>query len=399
MINTLDSKMDVAIVSAKRTPIGSLLGNLSTVSAPELGSTAIGAALIESNVEASDIDEVVMGNVLGAGLGQAPARQAAIGARLPSSVRCSTINKVCGSGMKAIANTCNSIQLGQSQVAVAGGMESMSLAPFLINSMRGGNKFGHTNIIDHMQFDGLQDAYQGVAMGSFAENCAERFQFGRSEQDEYAIESLKRAKYSVENMLFKDEICEVTVKTKKSLKVISLDEQPLKADVNKIGDLKPAFKENGTLTAANSSSISDGAAALLLCDSSFAASKKIAPLAWIRGISEFSQESEWFTLSPIGAIQDLVSKLDWALSDIGLWEINEAFAVVPMATMRELNIHHSKVNVRGGACALGHPIGASGARIVVTLVHAMMKESCGKGIASICIGGGEAMAIAIELND
>ena len=236
--------MDVAIVSAKRTPIGSLLGNLSTVSAPELGSIAIGAALIESNVEASDIDEVVMGNVLGAGLGQAPARQAAIGARLPSSVRCSTINKVCGSGMKAIANTCNSIQLGQSQVAVAGGMESMSLAPFLINSMRGGNKFGHTNIIDHMQFDGLQDAYEGVAMGSFAENCAERFQFGRSEQDAYAIESLKRAKYSIENMLFKDEICEVTVKTKKSLTVIGADEQPLKADVNKIGDLKPAFKEN-----------------------------------------------------------------------------------------------------------------------------------------------------------
>ena len=391
--------MQVAILSAKRTPVGGLLGDLSDVTASKLGSVAIESAVDDSGLLSEDVQEVIMGNVLSAGLGQAPARQAALGAKLLDSVSCSVVNKVCGSGMKAISNACASIQVDQANVVVAGGMESMSLAPFLLPSMRLGRKFGSVQSLDHMQLDGLQDANQGTPMGDFAEICAEKYEFDRESQDLFATESLKRAQVAANKGLFSREICGVTVKQKKSEIEIILDEQPLKGDVSKIPTLRPAFKKNGTVTAANASSISDGAAALVLASKKTVQSRMLKPMAWIKGISEFSQASRWFTLSPIHAVNALLVKLGWNTSEVGLWEVNEAFAVVTMATMRELSVPHEKINIRGGACALGHPIGASGARIIVTLLHAMQDNNCSKGVAAVCIGGGEAMAIALEIDN
>lgn len=387
----------IAILSGTRTPMGSMLGALSSVTAPSLGAVAISSAVERSGLNCSDIDEVLMGSVLSAGQGQAPARQAALKAGLPESTLCSTINKVCGSAMKSMILGGNTLRSGQAKVVVAGGMESMSNAPYMLPQARQGYRFGQSTMLDHIQYDGLQDAYKQAAMGEFAELCANKYSFSREDQDKYALESLHRANMAISNGYFVDEITPVTVSSRHGEIVVSTDEQPGKARPDKIPLLKPAFKKDGSVTAANASSISDGAAAVVLMMANEAESRALSPIALIHGYDESAQEPDWFTTAPISAIIKTLNRVGWAAEDVDLWELNEAFAVVPMAAMRELNIPHDKLNVHGGACALGHPIGASGARIVVTLIHAMQRRGDSRGIASLCIGGGEATAIAVEL--
>lgn len=388
----------VVIVSAVRTPMGGLQGDFASLAAPELGAVAIRGAVERAGISPDDVQEVIMGCVLPAGLGQAPARQAALGAGLPLHAGCTTINKVCGSSMKATMLAHDLLLAGTNQVMVAGGMESMSNAPYFIAKARTGLRMGHGEIKDHMFFDGLEDAYEkGRLMGTFAEECADMFAFTREQQDEFAIASLSRAKTAIETGAFKDEVVSVTVKTRQGELQIDTDEQPHKAAIDKIPGLKPAFRKNGTVTAANSSSISDGAAALVLMRQSEAEKRGLKPLAVIRGHSTLAQKPALFTTAPVYAIQNLLAKINWTLDDVDLFEINEAFAVVTMAAMKALDLPHDKVNVKGGACALGHPIGASGARIIVTLLSALKQRNLKRGVASLCIGGGEATAIAVEL--
>jgi acetyl-CoA C-acetyltransferase len=387
----------IAILSASRTPMGGMMGLLSTASATQLGATAIRDALSKSGLENNQIDEVLMGCVLTAGVGQAPARQAALGAGLDQSTACTTVNKVCGSSMKALMMAGNALRAGQSKAIVAGGMESMSRAPYLIPQGRQGYRFGHAQMLDHMQYDGLQDAYQGTAMGNFAETCAKKYSFSREDQDAYAIESLRRANLAIESGWFKKEISPVTISGRRGDTVVDTDEQPGSARPEKIPQLKPAFDKQGTVTAANASSISDGAAALTLMLAEDAIAQGLKPIAVIHGFDQSAQEPEWFTTAPVAAINKTLQRVGWSVDEVDLWEVNEAFAVVAMAAMHEIGIPHSKLNVHGGACALGHPIGASGARIIVTLIHALQQHGGKKGIASLCIGGGEATAMAIEL--
>ena len=388
---------DIVIAAAKRTAIGSFLGQFTGVPTPTLGAAAIQAALEQSGIPAADVSEVILGCVLPANLGQAPARQAALAAGLPVSTGCTTINKVCGSGMKAIMLGHDLIKAGSATVVVAGGMESMTNAPHMIPNSRTGNRFGNFQAVDHMSWDGLVNPYDGQAMGVFADATAEKFGFTREAQDAYSIESVTRAQAAQQSGAFADEIVPVKVTTRKGEVVFATDEQPGKSDIAKIPTLKPAFNKNGTVTAASSSSISDGAAATILLSADEAARRGITPLARIVGHSTWSQEPQWFTTAPVGAIEKLLKQVGWTVADVDLFEINEAFAVVAMTPIKELGIPHAKVNVNGGATALGHPIGASGARLVVTLVHALRKRGGKRGVASLCIGGGEATAIAIEL--
>jgi len=391
------SQERIVIVGMARTPMGGLLGDLSTVPASDLGATAITAALKNAGVKGKTVDETIMGCVLPAGQGQAPARQASIKAGIPNSTGAVTVNKMCGSGMKAIMQAHDSILAGTNEVVVAGGMESMSLAPHMMPNARTGIKYGNAQLIDHMALDGLTDAYAGGPMGVFAELCAEHYQFTREAQDAYAIESLKRAQKAIEDGSFEGEVTPVTVKSRRGDIEINQDEQPMKARFDKIPTLRPAFKKDGTVTAANASSISDGAAALVMMTASEAEARGLTPLATIKAHANFAHEPEWFTTAPVTAVKKVMEKAGWSADDVDLFEINEAFAVVPMATMQELGLDHAKVNVNGGACALGHPIGASGARICVTLINALKKRGLKTGVASLCIGGGEATAIALEL--
>jgi acetyl-CoA C-acetyltransferase len=387
----------IVIAGFARTPMGGFQGDLKSATAPELGSTAISAALIRAGVAPEDIDEVLMGCVLPAGQGQAPARQASIGAGLPHATGATTINKMCGSGMKAAMLAHDLIAAGSASIAVAGGMESMTNAPYLLDRARGGYRLGHGKVIDHMFLDGLEDAYdKGRLMGTFAEDCAEAYQFTRTAQDDYAIASLTRAQRAIADGSFAEEVTPVTVKNGRDTLSIERDEQPGKAKLDKIPTLKPAFRDGGTVTAANASSISDGAAALVLMRRSEAETRGLTPLAAISGHATHAQAPNLFATAPIGALNKLSEKTGWALGDVDLFEINEAFAVVPMAAMRDLGLPHDKVNIHGGACALGHPIGASGARIIVTLLAALRRYDLKRGMAAVCIGGGEATAIAIE---
>jgi acetyl-CoA C-acetyltransferase len=388
---------DIVIAAAKRTAIGSFLGQFTGVPSPTLGAAAIQAALEQSGIPAADVSEVIMGCVLPANLGQAPARQASLAAGLPTSTGCTTINKVCGSGMKAIMLGHDLIKAGSASIVVAGGMESMTNAPHMIPNSRTGNRFGDFKAVDHMSWDGLVNPYDGQAMGVFAESTAEKYGFSREAQDAYSIESVNRAQAAQQSGAFADEIVPVKVATRKGEVEFASDEQPGKSDIAKVPGLKPAFKKDGTVTAASSSSISDGAAATVLLSADEAAKRGLTPLARIVGHSTFSQEPQWFTTAPVGAIEKLLKQVGWKVEDVDLFEINEAFAVVAMAPIKDLGIPHAKVNVNGGACALGHPIGASGARLVVTLIHALRKRGGTRGVASLCIGGGEATAIAIEV--
>ncbi|MGK2913344.1 MAG: acetyl-CoA C-acyltransferase [Porticoccaceae bacterium] len=390
-------KDPVVIVGIARTPMGGMLGALAGASAPQLGATAIAMALGRAGVSAQDVDEVLMGCVLPAGIGQSPARQAALGAGLPVGVGTTTINKMCGSGMKTVMMAADTLLAGQAKIVVAGGMESMSNTPYLLPKARSGYRMGHGEVLDHMFTDGLQDAYTGGLMGSFAESCAAKYDFTREAQDSYALESLRRANAAIAEGKFKTEIAPMTITVRGSERVIDTDEQPGNASPEKIPKLKPAFKKDGTVTAANASSISDGAAALVLMRESEAQRRNLKPIAVIRGYTQFAREPEWFTTAPVGAMKGLFEKTGWAAADVDLFEINEAFAVVPMAAMHELALPYAKVNVHGGACALGHPLGASGARIIVTLLSALKTYGKQKGIASLCIGGGEATAIAVEM--
>ncbi|HZM45541.1 MAG TPA: acetyl-CoA C-acyltransferase [Burkholderiales bacterium] len=387
----------VVIVGAARTPMGGFMGDLKSVTAPELGAAAIRAAVERSGVVREDVQEAIMGNVLPAGQGQAPARQAALGAGLPPATGCTTINKMCGSGMKAAMLAHDLVALGTNDVMIAGGMESMSNAPYLLPKARAGLRLGHGEVKDHMFLDGLEDAYdRGRLMGTFAEDCAGQYRFTREAQDRYAIASLTRAQEAIRTGAFAGEIVPVGIPGDKAGAMVRTDEQPLKANPDRIPQLRPAFRKDGTVTAANSSSISDGAAALVLMKRSEAIRRGIAPLASIAGYATHSQEPQWFTTAPIGAIRKLFEKTGWDAKTTDLFEINEAFAVVAMAAMHDLDLPHEKVNVHGGACALGHPIGASGARIMVTLLAALEKYEVKRGIAALCIGGGEATAIALE---
>ena len=388
----------IVILSAVRTPMGGMLGDLSNEPAHALGAVAIGAAVERAGLAADAVDEVVMGNVLMAGQGQAPARQAALGAGLARSTGCTTINKMCGSGMKAVMFAHDLLKAGTNDVMVAGGMESMTNAPHLLPKGRTGIRLGQGVIYDHMMLDGLEDAYTpGTAMGVFAESCADKYSFSREDQDAFAIESRTRAQKATEDGSFKAEIAPVTVATRKGEVMVEKDEQPGKGRPDKIPELRPAFKKDGTVTAANASSISDGAAALTLARESTATEKGLKPIARILAHASHSHDPEWFTTAPVGAIQKLLEKTGWSADDVDLWEVNEAFAVVTMAAMKEIGIPHDKVNIYGGACALGHPIGASGARIMVTLLNALQQTGGKKGIAALCIGGGEATAVAVEL--
>lgn len=385
----------IVIAGAARTPMGGFQGMYDNVSAADLGGAAIKAALERSG--ATTVDEVLMGCVLPAGQGQAPARQAGFAAGLGEDVPATTLNKMCGSGMKAAMIAYDQIALGHTDVMVAGGMESMTNAPYLLPKMRGGARIGHGQVIDHMFLDGLEDAYdKGRLMGTFAEDCAEHYQFTREEQDEFALGSLSNALAAQESGAFEGELTEVTVKTRKGAVVTDSDEQPKSARPDKIPTLKPAFREGGTVTAANSSSISDGAAALVLASEEAAAARGLQVRGHILGHASHAQAPGWFTTAPVPAARKLMAQIGWDVEDVDLWEVNEAFAVVPMAFMREMGIPREKVNVNGGACALGHPIGASGARIMVTLLNALEKRGLKRGIAAICIGGGEGTAIAIE---
>ena len=388
---------DIVIAAAKRTAIGSFLGQFTGVPTPTLGATAISAALVQSGIPGADVSEVIMGCVLPANLGQAPARQAALAAGLPTSAGCTTINKVCGSGMKAIMLGHDLIKAGSASIVVAGGMESMTNAPHLIPNSRTGNRYGGFQAVDHMAWDGLTNPYDGQAMGVFAEATVARYGFSREDQDNFAIESVKRAQAAQAAGAFDGEIVPVKVATRKGEVEYASDEQPGKSDIAKIPTLKPAFKKDGSVTAASSSSISDGAAVTVLLSADEAARRGVQPLARIAGHTTFAHQPEWFTTAPVGAISALLDKVGWTIAEVDLFEINEAFAVVAMAPIKELGIPHAKVNVNGGACALGHPIGASGARLVVTLVNALRKRGLKRGVAALCIGGGEATAIAVEV--
>jgi acetyl-CoA C-acetyltransferase len=388
---------DVVILSAARTPMGGFQGDLSGMSATELGSVAIKAAVERAGIQPTDVDETLMGNVLNAGLGQAPARQASIGAGIPNTAPCTTVSKVCGSGMKAVMIASDQLALGHADILVAGGMESMTNSPYLLPKARGGYRMGHGEIKDHMFLDGLEDAYEHRSMGTFGEDAARHYQFTRNDQDAYAIESLKRSQRAINDGSFKDEIAPVTVQTRKGEVVVAIDEQPGKADPAKIPSLKPAFGKDGTITAASSASISDGAAALVLARADVAKEKGLKPIARIVAQASNAHEPKWFTTAPVGAIKKVMDLAKWSKDDVDLFEINEAFANVPMIAMRDLGLDHAKVNVNGGATALGHPIGASGARIIVTLLNALKARGKKRGIASLCIGGGEATAVAVEL--
>jgi acetyl-CoA C-acetyltransferase len=390
-------KDPIVIVSSARTPMGSLQGNLSSLSASQLGAVAIKATLERSGIQTDAVEEAIMGNVLPAGQGQAPARQAVLGADLPLSTHCSTINKMCGSGMKAAMFAHDLLSAGVNDVMIAGGMESMSNAPYLLPRVRTGLRMGHSEVQDHMFLDGLEDAYdKGTLMGVFAENCADKYAFTREAQDAFAIASLERAIKATENGYFAYEIAPLTVTSRREEITVDTDEAPFNARIEKIPNLRPAFRKDGTVTAANASSISDGAAALLMMRESMAEKLGLTPEARILGHTTHAHEPAWFTTAPVSAMNNLLSKLNWKADDVDLYEINEAFAVVTMAAMQELQLSHDKVNIHGGACALGHPIGASGARILVTLLAALNTHGLKRGMASLCIGGGEATAMAVE---
>ena len=389
---------NIVIVGMSRTPMGGFQGDFASVTAPTLGSTAIKGALEQSKLNPEDIDEVYMGCVLPAGIGQAPARQAALGAGLTKNTACTTINKMCGSGMETVRLAHNTLIAGSADIIVAGGMESMSNAPYILPKMRSGARIGHAEVKDHMFLDGLEDAYDsGTLMGVFAEKTAEKYGFTREAQDEFAISSLSRANSAIENGHFKNEITPVTVKNRKGDIVIDTDEQPGKARPEKIPALRPAFAKDGTVTAANASSISDGASAIIMMRESEANKRDIKPIARIIEHSVHAQEPDWFTTAPVGAMEKLYKKTGWTDATVDLYEINEAFAVVTMAAMHDLNLSHEKINIHGGACALGHPVGSSGSRIMITLLAALKTHGGKRGIASLCIGGGEATAIALEL--
>jgi len=388
----------IVVVGCSRTPMGAFQGELKGFAAPELGAAAIRAAVERARIRPEDVQEVLMGCVLPAGQGQAPARQASLGAGLPLGAGCTTVNKMCGSGMKAAMFAYDALLSGSSEIIVAGGMESMTNAPYLLPKARAGLRMGHGQVIDHMFYDGLEDAYdKGRLMGTFAEDCAQKYSFSRTAQDEFAIASLKRAQTANKDGSFAWEITPIAMKAGKDEKFIELDEQPFKANLEKIPTLKPAFRKDGTVTAANSSSISDGAAALVMMRRSTAEKRSLAPLATVVGHATHAQEPGLFTTAPVGAMRKLFEKINWSSTEVDLYEINEAFAVVTMAAMKEHGLPHDKVNVHGGACALGHPIGASGARILVTLIGALKKRGLKRGVASLCIGGGEATAMAVEL--
>jgi len=390
------SASDVVIVSARRTPIGAFLGALSPLSAVQLGSAAIKAAIESAGIGAGDVQEVIMGCVLPAGLGQAPARQAALGAGVPVAAPATTLNKMCGSGLKAVMMAADQIRSGTASIVLAGGLESMSNAPYLLPKARSGYRMGHGEVIDHMLRDGLQSPFDGKSMGCFADATASKYGFTRAQQDAFATESVRRAMRAMQGGEFDTEVAPLTVKGRKGDTVIARDETPGTCDVEKIPSMKPAFSKDGTVTAASSSSISDGAAALVLMDAGTAASRGLKPLVRILAYASHAQEPEWFTTAPVGAIRKVLTQLAWKPHDADLYEINEAFAVVTMAAMRDIDIDHARVNVAGGACALGHPIGATGARILTTLVHALRRRGGRRGIASLCIGGGEAVALAVE---
>ena len=386
----------VVILSARRTPIGAFQGVLAPVTAPQLGAAAIRGAIESAGITPEQVDEVIMGCVLPAGLGQAPARQAALAAGIPNSIPATTMNKMCGSALKAIMMAADQIRAGEAGVMVAGGLESMTTAPYLLPKARSGYRMGHGEVLDHMFYDGLQSAWDGQMMGCFAENTAGRYQFSRADQDAFAAESVRRALAAVESGAFAKEIVPVTVKGRKGEVVVDRDETPFTCDIAKIPQLKPAFRKDGTVTAASSSSISDGAAAVVLASESAAAKIGAKPLAKIVAYASHSQEPEWFTIAPVGAIQKVLARTGWKASDVDLFEVNEAFATVAMSAAKDIGIAADKLNVNGGACALGHPVGATGARIVATLLHALIARGGRRGIASLCIGGGEAVAIAIE---
>ena len=388
----------IVIVSVARTPMGAFQGELKSFAAPELGAAAIRAAVERAKLAPEEVQEVIMGCVLPAGQGQAPARQASLGAGLPLAAGCTTVNKMCGSGMKAAMFAHDLLASGSAEIIVAGGMESMSNAPYLLPKARAGLRMGHAQLLDHMFYDGLEDAYdKGRLMGSFAEDCAAKYQFSREAQDEFALSSLKRARQANKEGWFAWETTPIAIKAGKEQKFVETDEQPFKANLEKIPSLKPAFRKDGTVTAANSSSISDGAAALVMMRRSSAERRGLQPLALVMGHATHAQEPGWFTTAPVGAIARLFDRTGWSAREVDLYEINEAFAVVTMAAMREHGLPHEKVNVHGGACALGHPIGASGARLLVTLIGALRKRGLRRGVASLCIGGGEATAMGIEL--
>ena len=388
---------DIVIVSGARTPMGGFQGSLSSVPAVELGAVAIREAVARAGIQPADVQEVIMGCVLPAGLKQGPARQASLGAGLPAATGCTTINKLCGSGMKAVMQAFDALKAGSNEIMVAGGMESMSNAPYIIEKARTGMRMGHGEIKDHMFFDGLEDARTGRLMGSFAQETADKYGITREEMDAYAIESLRRAQAAIQSGELASEIVPVTVTSRKGEVVVKDDEQPLTANLDKIPSLKPAFKKDGTITAANASSISDGASALVLMTAEEAAKRGLKPLAKIVAHATQSQDPSEFTIAPIGAMSNLFKKTGWSKDDVDLYEINEAFAMVTMLAMREHGLDHAKVNVFGGACAQGHPVGSTGSRLIVTLINALQKKGGKRGVASLCIGGGEATAVAIEL--
>ena len=388
---------ETVILGGARTPMGGFQGELASQSAPELGAVAIAAAVLRAGISANDIDETLMGCVLSAGLGQAPARQASRFAGLPDGVPCTTVSKVCGSGMKAVMIAADQLALGRADMVVAGGMESMTNSPYLLPKARGGYRLGHGEVKDHMFLDGLEDAYEHRLMGTYAEEAARHYQFTRADQDAYATESLMRAKRAQDSGAFVSEIAAVKISAKSGDVEVAVDEQPRRADPSKISTLKPAFAKDGTVTAANSSSISDGAAALVVARADVAEKRRLVPMARIVAQASYAAEPRWFTTAPVGAIGKVLKLAGWTKDDVDLFEINEAFANVAMIAMRDLGLDHAKVNVNGGACALGHPIGASGARIIVTLLSALKVRGGRRGVASLCIGGGEATAIAVEL--
>src|SRR5580658_6034234 len=387
----------VVILAARRTPVGAFQGVFAAVTAPQLGSAAIKAALADSGAAGTLVDEVILGCVLSAGIGQAPARQAALGGGIPASAPATTVNKMCGSAMRAVMLASDQILAGSARVIVAGGLESMTNAPYLLPKARAGYRMGHQEVLDHMFTDGLQSPWDGQLMGCFAEATSAKYGFTRKAQDDFASESARRAQTAVASGAFAQEVAPVTAKTRKGEALIDKDETPSTLDVSKIPSLKAAFKKDGTVTAASSASISDGAAAVVLARDSWCKTRGLKPLARVAGYSSFAREPEWFTLAPVGAIQKLLTQLEWRAADVDLYEVNEAFAVVAMAAMTDLGLDHEKVNVNGGACALGHPIGATGARILATLIYALKNRGKKRGIASLCIGGGEATAIAIEI--
>jgi acetyl-CoA C-acetyltransferase len=388
----------VVILSATRTPIGGLMGVFGALAAPQLGAVAVRAALERSGLDGAHVDEVLLGNCLMAGQGQAPARQAALAAGLPAAAGAVTLSKMCGSGMRAVMFAHDMLAAGSAGVVVAGGMESMSNAPYLVPRARQGYRYGHATLYDHMALDGLEDAYErGKAMGAFAEDCVTQYGFTRADQDRFAIASTERAIQANQDGSFDWEMAQVAVHGRSGEEIVARDEQPFKARLDKIPQLKPAFRKDGTITAANASSISDGAAALVLARASLAERHGIAPLARLRAHAVHAQDPAWFTTAPVGAIGKVLDKCGWRAEDVELWEVNEAFAAVTMAAMREYRLPHERVNVHGGACALGHPIGASGARIVVTLIGALRRRGLRRGVAALCIGGGEATALALEL--